>query len=263
MKKVLSALLIVLLMLLIIPNKKIYAQELNEEQIEFINSIKDEAIKGYNEYNIYASLTIAQAILESSWGKSKLSKDANNLFGVKAYNDWNGDIYTISTKEYSNTYNDYIYIDANFKYYNSITDSVKDHNELLNTERYAKVRSSNNYVEACNAILECGYATSPSYSKKLIEIIECFNLTQYDVILTNNEIDLANQPTESKQAYYDPIIKTATNRDYQSISILNSSSGGPNIGSKEDTNNIPQNQLLDAKNTHGMLYIVFFKLLAN
>ena len=221
MKKILSSLLVVLLMLLILTNKKVFAQDLNEDQIGFINSIKDEAIKGYNDYNIYASLTIAQAILESSWGQSKLSKDANNLFGVKAYNDWNGSIYTISTKEYSNTYNDYIYVDANFKHYNSIIDSVKDHNELLNTERYAKVRSSTNYVEACNAILECGYATSPSYSQKLIQIIECFNLTQYDIRTPTNEIDLPSSPTEYKEAYDDPIIQTAIKKNYDVISISN------------------------------------------
>jgi flagellum-specific peptidoglycan hydrolase FlgJ len=57
---------------------------------EFINLVRDGAVKGYTVFRILPSLTIAQAILESGWGSSKLSQKANNLFGIKASSSWSG-----------------------------------------------------------------------------------------------------------------------------------------------------------------------------
>ena len=245
MKKEISLFLLILsiFILIITPKQIAYAQELNDEQSSFINSIKDEAINGYKEYNILPSLTIAQAILESSWGKSSLSTEANNLFGVKAFSDWTGDTYTIATKEYSSSYGGYIYIDAIFKAYTTPTESIKDHNELLSTERYASVRSANNYVDACNAILDCGYATSPSYSDKLIQIIECYSLNQYDVLPTETvtEIGLNEQASDNK-VVTDPILKTALDKKYKDIEIFKDTdliNKDKDKNKKEDTNNIP------------------------
>jgi len=66
---------------------------------QFINSIKEGALKGNVDYGILASLTIAQAILESGWGSSKLSQNANNLFGIKAFSDWTGKRIAFPTQE--------------------------------------------------------------------------------------------------------------------------------------------------------------------
>ncbi|NLK93716.1 MAG: glycoside hydrolase family 73 protein [Clostridiales bacterium] len=150
------------------------------DQEAFILEIKDEAIKSYKKFNILPSLTISQAILESSWGKSSLSKNGNNLFGIKAYNDWSGPIISIATKEYIK--GSYVYINANFKAYSSFNESIRDHSKLLSTDRYKSVTSASNYQEACIAIYNCGYATAPNYSHALVNIIETYNLYEYDVM---------------------------------------------------------------------------------
>lgn len=152
---------------------------LTDVQTSFISSIKDGALEGYKNHHILPSLTIAQAILESGWGKSYLSTEANNLFGIKAYSDWNGNTINLPTKEYNSDSSSYG-IDADFKSYSSFTESIEDHSELLSSERYASVRNSSNYVDACYAIYDCGYATAPNYPEELINVIETYDLQNID-----------------------------------------------------------------------------------
>ena len=147
-------------------------------QEKFIISIKDEALNGYRDYNICPSLTIAQAILESGWGNSLLTKKGYNLFGIKAYNDWKGKTINLSSKEY-NSNGSYYKVSA-FKVYNDFTESIRDHNILLSQNNYKRVQNANNYIDSCYAILDCGYATSPNYAKALINIIETYHLYKYD-----------------------------------------------------------------------------------
>ena len=281
MKKMYSIIILLVSSILLIftPNQKVLAKDLNEEQIEFINSIKDEALVGYKESNILPSLTIAQAILESSWGKSGLTVKANNLFGVKAYSDWTGESITLSTKEYTSDGDSYT-IDAQFKVYPTLSDSIKDHNELLSTDRYEKVRSANSYIDACNAILECGYATSPSYSEMLIEIIENYNLNQYDNpdLISNYGTDLVtensnteenhtiNDKNESKKEstqdnnkLTDPILLTAIDKKYKNISIFEygPSKDDDNTVPKEDTNNIPSEIAHQTLSNQNYWYVIY------
>ena len=164
-------------------SKNVYA--LTDFQKNFIDSIKEAALEGYETNHILPSLTIAQAILESGWGKSSLSSEANNLFGIKAYNDWNGNIINLSTNEYNNDCSSYT-INADFKVYSSYYESVKDHTALLSTKRYKTVRKASDYVDACYAVYNCGYATYPNYPEDLIEVIENFNLEEYDIIAKKN-----------------------------------------------------------------------------
>ena len=144
----------------------------------FINLVKDGAIDGHKNHGIFASVTIAQAILESGWGESTLSIKAKNLFGIKAFDDWTGNYVTMDTTEYYNGMRQTV--SARFRAYNTFNDSIKDHTKLLLTERYRAVREANNYKDACNALKNCGYATDPNYPSLLINIIEQNNLTQYD-----------------------------------------------------------------------------------
>ena len=92
----------------------------------FINKIKEYAIDNYNNYGILPSVTISQAIIESNWGNSELSSQYNNYFGIKASNGWKGRIVNFSTKE---NYKDVI--NANFRAYDSIKDSVNDQGMFL------------------------------------------------------------------------------------------------------------------------------------
>ena len=178
-KNLLFTFVITLFFLALFPAKITNAQTITEEQKKFIDLVKEEAIVNYKENNILPSLKIAQAILESSWGKSTLSIQGNNLFGVKAYSDWTGPSISLSTKEYVK--GKCIRTKCKFKSYPSLSKSIKDHSILLSTDRYLKVRESKDYKEACYAIYRCGYATSPTYSESLIEIIDSFELYKYDV----------------------------------------------------------------------------------
>lgn len=148
------------------------------EKENFINLVKDGAIDGHENHGIFASVTIAQAILESGWGSSTLSVKAKNLFGIKAFDDWTGAYVTMDTTEYYNGMRQTI--SSRFRAYDSFNDSIKDHTKLLLTERYRAVREASNYKDACYALKNCGYATDPNYPQLLITLIEQNNLTQYD-----------------------------------------------------------------------------------
>lgn len=149
------------------------------EKQEFIKSILEGAMAGFKEYHILPSLTIAQAILESNWGKSTLSAKGNNLFGMKATASCK-DTITLPTYEYVR--GEKVKIDANFKAYPTLKDSILDHNILLRKgKRYQRVRDCNDYNDGAMALYSCGYATDPEYPQKLISIIEEYDLYKYDI----------------------------------------------------------------------------------
>jgi peptidoglycan hydrolase-like protein with peptidoglycan-binding domain len=147
---------------------------------EFINSIKEGGLKGKADYGILPSLTIAQAILESGWGSSKLSQEAKNLFGIKAFSNWEGRKVTLPTTEWYGDQKQMV--DADFRGYDTFNDSIEDHSRLLSNRRYKPVRDSTDYKEACQKIYECGYATDSNYSSKLIKIIEDNRLYEFDSV---------------------------------------------------------------------------------
>ena len=151
---------------------------------DFIESIKDEALENYKDYGILPSVTISQAIIESDWGNSDLASEYNNLFGIKADASWNGDKVNFETNE---NYEDIIYSD--FRAYDSIKDSVKDHGKFLfENSRYREngLFDSKNYKNQAKALEKAGYATVKNekgeliYSQILIEVIEDNNLYVYD-----------------------------------------------------------------------------------
>jgi peptidoglycan hydrolase-like protein with peptidoglycan-binding domain len=159
----------------------------------FIESVKEGAIKGHRKYNILPSITIAQAILESGWGTSQLALKANNLFGIKAFSSWTGKRITFPTKEWYDGKEQVV--NAQFRAYDSFSESVEDHNKLLSSSRYKSVRDSKDYRTACREIFNCGYATDPAYSNKLIKTIEENRLYEFDKENSVNEaaVDIDNQ----------------------------------------------------------------------
>jgi flagellum-specific peptidoglycan hydrolase FlgJ len=137
---------------------------------------------------ILASLTIAQAILESNWGKSQLSTIGNALFGIKATSVWIGRVYNSNTKECYDGVNMQT-VNANFRAYDSWEESIADHSTLLTqASRYKKVVGETDYKLACQYIKEAGYATDPDYTGKLIGIIETNKLYEYDKEVEKVEI---------------------------------------------------------------------------
>jgi flagellum-specific peptidoglycan hydrolase FlgJ len=159
----------------------------------FIDTVKEGAIKGQREYSILPSLTIAQAILESGWGRSQLAVKAKNLFGIKAFANWTGKRITFPTTEWYHGREQVV--NADFRAYDSFGESVEDHNKLLSSSRYKSVRDSKDYRAACREIFNCGYATDPVYSEKLIKIIEENMLYKFDNENSVNEValDIDNQ----------------------------------------------------------------------
>ena len=143
---------------------------------------------------ILASVSLAQFILESAYGKSELAQKANNCFGMKSQlsgNSWSGSVwdgstYNKQTKE-QNADGSYITITASFRKYPNIEDSIADHSAYLTSAmkgtelRYAGLKGCTDYKKAFQIIKNGGYATSLDYVKNLCAVVEKWNLTQYDV----------------------------------------------------------------------------------
>ena len=163
---------------------------------------------------ILASVSMAQFIVESGYGQSRLSLEANNCFGIKGYpggtysadTPWDGvSLYTISTKEYDSYGNPY-YIDATFRQYDCMEDSIADHSRVLMTSsdgtrlRYAAVVGVTDYRKAAQIIFDGGYCTAPDYVDLLCRVIENWDLTQYD--LPSNAVQSYNV------SYSAPVVAT-------------------------------------------------------
>lgn len=153
---------------------------MTQEQKAFIERVGALAAADMQKSGVLASLTIAQAILESGWGKSGLTVKANALFGIKAGTSWKGRVYSTKTQECYDGVN-FTTVTALFRAYDSWEESVADHSALLTgAARYKAVVGERDYKTACRAIKAAGYATDPKYPDKLIQIIESYGLTAYD-----------------------------------------------------------------------------------
>ena len=142
---------------------------------DFINSVVPGAKQGYTTYGIFPSVTIAQAINESAWGKSKLVRTDNNLFGIKFPGKHDPGI-KISKGSYATDDGGY------YTHYASVSDSMIDHGYFLkNNSRYAAAFTAKTYSVQIKAIADAGYAKVPSdYYAITMSIIKSNNLTQYD-----------------------------------------------------------------------------------
>lgn len=159
-------------------------QQENEVQShqQFIERLVPHAQELQDGYGVLPSIILGQAILESNWGKSTLASKYNNLFGIKAYGDQKK--VSLETKEFVNE--EWITIQGDFKVYDSWEQSMDDHTQLFvqgvdwNPALYEKVITATNYQEAAQALQEAGYATDPGYAQKIIQVIETYQLNQYD-----------------------------------------------------------------------------------
>ena len=142
----------------------------------FIEKIKDGAIETQRKYGVPASLTIAQAILETGWGKYSVG---NNVFGIKASPSWTGGTVTCATGEVYD--GQAVATSGTFRAYASIADSIADHAKLfVNNSCYHNILGCTDYKLACRNVQADGYATDPDYANKLISIIEDNDLQQFD-----------------------------------------------------------------------------------
>ena len=141
----------------------------------FIDSIAKGAMEAQQKYGVPASVTIAQAILESGWGKHDLN--AHNLFGIKGTGPA-GSV-TVPTKEYVN--GQWITIHAAFRAYHNAAESMEDHGRLLATSGYyTKAMSVRGDPRAFANALTGVYATAPNYGQSLISLMNQYNLYRFD-----------------------------------------------------------------------------------
>lgn len=131
------------------------------------------AVEEMQRSGVPASITLAQGMLESSYGNSELAVKANNHFGIQCHNDWTG-------KRYE-------HMDAGelrqFRKYKSVLESYADHSDFLaNRSRYSALfeLERTDYKGWANGLKQAGYAEDPEYAAKLIRMIEMFRLYEYD-----------------------------------------------------------------------------------
>ena len=148
----------------------VFSQNKTETYIEKYSSI---AIDEMNRYNIPASITLAQGILESGNAESILATEGNNHFGIKCHENWNGETIIEDDDEKGECFRKYI----------KVADSYRDHSLFLTErERYTSLflLSPTNYKAWAKGLKKAGYATNPKYPSLLIDLIEKYDLSRFD-----------------------------------------------------------------------------------
>ncbi|CAH2212543.1 glycoside hydrolase family 73 protein [Tepidibacter aestuarii] len=174
---ILSSILILFLFKSSTPLPDLYNEKF-ETKDEFIQLVYSKTNYGYKKYNIYPSITIAQAILESNWGNSNLTQKGKNLFGIKASKDYKNKV-DFPTNEFVD--NKKVKVVQSFRAYDSYSESIEDYTNLLGkAKRYESLKKCKDYKEQAIALYACGYSTDPNYPQKLISIIEKYKLYEYD-----------------------------------------------------------------------------------
>jgi flagellum-specific peptidoglycan hydrolase FlgJ len=153
------------------------------------------AIEEMKMYDIPASITLAQGILESGMGYSRLALDANNHFGIKCHSEWEG----------KRIYHDDDEKGECFRVYRDPRSSYRDHSLfLISRSRYNLLfdLKIDDYKGWAKGLKKAGYATDPKYSNKLINLIERYSLDRFDIKKKmkrrNNHLEVIKQPSKKK-----------------------------------------------------------------
>jgi|TARA_B100000809_G_scaffold159780_1_gene157158 hypothetical protein len=139
----------------------------------YISSYKDIAVAEMNQFGIPASITLAQGILESGNGESRLATEGKNHFGIKCHDNWNGETIIEDDDEKGEC----------FRKYSKVADSYRDHSLFLTErERYSSLfdLSPTNYKAWAKGLKKAGYATNPKYPSLLIDLIKKYDLSRFD-----------------------------------------------------------------------------------
>ncbi|MCD8266694.1 MAG: glucosaminidase domain-containing protein [Prevotellaceae bacterium] len=149
-----------------------YSQHKKNAYEAYIDTYKDMAQEQMRKYQIPASITLAQGLLESGAGQSRLATKAHNHFGIKVSGGWKGP-YILADDDKKN---------EKFRKYRKAADSYEDHSLFLQQPRYERLfrLSITDYKGWARGLQKCGYATNPHYAQSLISIVERYDLTRYD-----------------------------------------------------------------------------------
>jgi len=146
----------------------------------FFSTYKYYALVTSNK-GVLPSIKLAQAALESNYGKSQLAAVYGNYFGIKAGAKWRGPVTNLSTTEYYSNSGGWTSIVDWFRVYTDAYRSFKDHTTFLHENgRYAFALKQTDYTAQARELQRAGYATDPGYADKLIRIIQQYGLTDYD-----------------------------------------------------------------------------------
>lgn len=151
---------------------------MTDAQIKFLEKIAKAVKKYAPKYgiNVYSPI-LAQAILESAWGKSKLA-ESNNFFGLKAGSSYKGATVTMQTSEEVNGKR--VTVSATFRAFKTVDAGVKGYFDFINTQRYENLKGVTDPETYLTNIKKDGYATASNYVASLMGVIAGYNLTSYD-----------------------------------------------------------------------------------
>lgn len=180
--------------------------------LEYISKYSDLAVSEMKRTGIPASITLAQGILESNSGQSKLAVKGNNHFGIKCHNDWDGRTMRLDDDARREC----------FRVYPSVKASYRDHSDFLRyRDRYKSLfdLKPDDYKGWARGLKKAGYATDPSYANKLIALIEEYDLQRFDKkVKVEPEPPLAIEapkivPPETVQKEYRESVSFSLSRD--------------------------------------------------
>lgn len=144
----------------------------NKKCFDYIKRYAPVAKAEMKRYNVPASITLAQGLLESNAGESRLSTKNNNHFGIKCFSK-------TCKKGHCRNFTDDTHKDF-FRNYSSSWESYRAHSVFLNRSRYKHLTKSTDYKKWAHGLKKAGYATDKKYANKLIKIIEVMKLYKYD-----------------------------------------------------------------------------------
>lgn len=170
-----------------------------EEVYNYIDKYKNAALIEQRDNGIPASITLAQGLLESAAGTSRLAREGNNHFGVKCHRSYKGDSTHIGTTCY--------------RKYRTVHDSFLDHSRFLKGKRYQELfaLSITDYAGWAHGLKRCGYATDPLYAEKLINMIETYGL---DKLVTDkpSKVDKPTLQENKSEHWKHPVLRHPVKR---------------------------------------------------
>jgi lysozyme len=185
----------------------------------FLSQIKAGAVSGWNKYQVLPSVTAAQAILESGWGRSQLATAGNNLFGIKG--SYQGQSIYFPTQEWNGS--QYITIQDAFRKYPNWSASVEDHGAfLVENPRYSNLLGVTDYRRVASLLQQDGYATAPTYASSLISIIEYNQLHQWDQEVLNGQTNTGNNNNTQTLPDENVTVTSGTHKFTKTTTIHNS-----------------------------------------
>lgn len=215
----LLALVMVITAVCVAPASQVEAAT-REEINYFLDTLGPMCTQDMIDNKILASFSMAQAIYESGWGTSTLAKNANALFGIRAYSTWDGKVYDrnecicydswdelVDTKG-----SDYVkeYKNSFWRAYDSWAESVADHSALFNRSSiYEELRGNYDYKSCAYAVVEAGYCTSETYAPYIIKLVEQYDLTKYDYYGDASDSSTDGEPAPDEDTTEEEVYATS------------------------------------------------------